>query len=124
MEKRYIAKRINCSLFYQPLVKVEKNFWITLPSLTRADTPNMFKMTKLNNSVKFQSIDTTRLGIYTPEDLAKARTQMMFPIQRERILTQIVEMVTQGGNTVADFELLLPMDHFNNMPICNKLGCS
>ena len=72
-------------------------------------------MTKLNNSVKFQSIDTTRLGIYTPEDLAKARTQMMFPIQRERILTQIVEMVTQGGSTMADFELLLPMDHFKKI---------
>ena len=112
MEKRYIAKRINCSLFYQPLVEVEKNFWITLPSLTRADTPNMFKMTRLGSSVKFQGVDTTRLGMCAPEDLAKARTRMMFPMQGERVLAQVVGVVTRGGDAMADFELLLPMDRF------------
>jgi hypothetical protein len=105
--------KVECSAIVTPRFRMANNLWISSPHRTKAETPRTLSVMSSKEDLKFNSFDELdKNGIYSKEDLEKARNYIMFPQLRTRILTEIVQQSTQGFDSSANYELLLSPDHF------------
>ena len=108
------VRMINCTNAMSPLYELTHNHWITLPRMDTVQTPHQLELIKLERSELDTEINgIASSGLYDTASMEAARRFMMFPIQREKMLTEITEKVMSGaGQGGSNFEALLPHDHF------------
>ena len=107
------AKSIECSNVLSPIYQVNPSYWISLPGRVKVDVPKPLELVALEKEQKFKAYDSiSTSGLYGPKDIDAARKYMLFPQERQRVITEMVHRAMQGDSGAPNFELLLSADHF------------
>ena len=106
-------KPIGCSNVLAPIYQIASNTWISLPGRNRAETPKQLELVNLGMEQIFKPLEgIATSGLYKAEDIAEARKYILFPQQRQKVITELVQRTMAGDQTQPDFELLLSVDHY------------
>ena len=108
-----IPKSIRCSNVMAPMYQLIENMWVTLPSKTTVANPGKLELTKLKREITFTPMeDIAKSGLYNPKDIEEARKYILFPLVRQRVLTEMAQTVMSHGGDRPDFDLLFTVDHY------------
>jgi hypothetical protein len=71
---------ILCSNIVTPRFRIQEDFWISVPYRHKVQTPRTVNSNAFPEQLSFASLDDiSQKGLYSPEDIKKARNQMLFP---------------------------------------------
>jgi hypothetical protein len=102
---------IECSTITPPRFKMTDNLWLTVPYRIRTETPRTLSVNWPEKEFRFQSLnELSSSGIYSKEDLEKARKHIFFPQTRSRIITEIVQRTTQHYDSFPNYGMLITPD--------------
>ena len=98
---------IPCSRATYPEFRLSEDTWISIPHRTIVKTPRTLSTMRNYKTFDFSPLDSIKTsGLYTPEDLEKARNHLFFPQVRQRIITEMVQQVGKSYSTNSDFDSL------------------
>ncbi len=108
---------IDCDSPFHPKYQLANGFWIALPSKVRVKTPKNFQLMFHKTSLKFTLEDDIPIsGLYTSKELDAARRFTIFPLEKSRILTEIVQRTTDNlRSNYISIEALLSPAHFERI---------
>ena len=114
-DEKYIPKVIEkCTNIVDPAYQIGTDHWITVSDRKTIATPKKLELMTLERKLQFTEFDKMeQSGLYSQQALESARKYALFTVQRDRVLTILVDKVYDGGvKREPDFELLLSPDHF------------
>ena len=106
----------NCTFSMSPMFKINDKNWIRLPKREKVPTPETLSLINLQKNQKFEPLTgIPQGGIYTEQNLEDYRRMVMFPQQRQRIITELTRKVMWDGEGSPQWENLMGKDYLKKV---------
>ena len=105
--------KVPCSNIVTPRFRIDENLWISVPHRHKVPTPRTISSSTILDLLAFAPLDDiNKKGIYSEEDIERARNQMLFPQLRGRVLTELVQRTTDGYHDNSNYDRLIGPEYF------------